>query len=92
MNRRDLTQAAAALPARALTEDENRALERAIGLSLTPRERLEWLDRTVAELTALRGLAAGRLPADSPREVVSAAGEASRGTDPGDEGTPPPRP
>ncbi|HSM51258.1 MAG TPA: hypothetical protein VLA75_07655 [Thermoanaerobaculia bacterium] len=53
-----------ALPPRALTADENRALERAIGLSLSPQERLEWLERTLAELAALRGLAAG---SGSPR-------------------------
>lgn len=65
MSRADLEQAAAALPARALTEDENRAFERAIGLSLTPQERLEWLDRVVAELATLRGLAAGRTPTET---------------------------
>lgn len=55
----DLARHVAALPPRALTADENRALERAIGLSLSPQERLDWLERTLAELAALRGLAAG---------------------------------
>jgi len=55
----DLARHVAALPPRALTAEENRALERAIGLSLSPQERLDWLERTLAELAALRGLAAG---------------------------------
>jgi len=54
----DLARHVAALPPRALTAEENRALERAIGLSLSPQERLDWLERTLAELAALRGLAA----------------------------------
>lgn len=58
-----------ALPARPLTGEENAALERAVGLSLTPQERLDWLERTVAELLELRGLAAREKPS---REVDSA--------------------
>ena len=46
-----------ALPARPLTSEENAALERAVGLSLTPQERLDWLERTVAELLELKGRA-----------------------------------
>ena len=61
-----LARHVAALPARALTADEDRALERAIGLSLSPQERLDWLERTLAELAALRGLAAAGGSAQHP--------------------------
>jgi hypothetical protein len=68
----DLARAANPLPARALDADENRALERAVGLSLTPQQRFEWLERTLAELMPLRGLV-GRLPAPEADDDGAAA-------------------
>ena len=52
-----LARVVGALPPRALTAEENRAVEQAIGLSLTPQERLDWLERAIVELAELRGLA-----------------------------------
>jgi hypothetical protein len=47
-----------ALPPRDLSSEENRRIERAIGLAMTPDERLAWLEAAVSDLTALWGLAA----------------------------------
>lgn len=67
----DLARHVAALPPRALTAEENRALERAIGLSLSPQERLDWLERTLTELAVLRGLASGG--GSAPRSAETGA-------------------
>lgn len=55
--RRKLADAVATLPPRPLEPHESQALERAIGLSLTPQERLDWLETTMEELAGLRRLA-----------------------------------
>ena len=68
----ELARRVRARPARPVTSEENAALERAVGLSLTPQERLDRLERKVAELLTLRGLAARGNPS---REVDSAGPE-----------------